>query len=176
MPRKIMICTIALGLFSTPAMAQISDYHSSHSFGSTYDQIGITSGVKLTVPFNTKTYSKKESARLGFTLSLDNHSQRQWAARPATSSANLLELGFFENDEPNIMLMGQNIYDPLFRPTKVNAKSANGAGESKKSNTVLYIAGGAALLAGLTVALASEASDNLVNCDFSTDSNLPQCR
>ena len=175
MKLKTIIFILFFGLSSTSAMGQNSDFRGSYSLGETHGHIGISSGVKLTIPFSAKNDSHKEKARFGWTLSLDNPSQGLLGGLSSTQSTHVLELGFFENGQPNMMLMGQNIYAPIFDPSQMKADSGEESISPEKSKTILYVAGGALLLGGLTVALASEASDDLVNCDFSNGNSTPQC-
>ncbi|MEP3656103.1 MAG: hypothetical protein ABJO36_14500 [Litorimonas sp.] len=175
MKLKTIIFILFFGLFSTSAMAQNSDFRGSHSLGETDGHMGISSGVKLTIPFSAKNDSYKEKARFGWTLSVDSPSQRLLGGLSSAQSTNVLELGFFENGQPNMMLIGQNIYAPIFDPSQMRADSGEESVSPEKSKTILYVAGGALLLGGLTVAITSEAIDDLVNCDFSDGGNSPQC-
>lgn len=171
-----MTFSLIFGLFSTPATGQNYDYRNNHSFGVTDNQVGISSGVKLTIPFTAQAHQPKGEARIGFTLSLDNRSQRHWTDSRLAHSTDILELGFFETGDPNIMLMGQKIYEPLFSPHELNAKTKDGTTSDVNSKTLLYLAGGAAILTGLAVVLVKDSTDDLVNCNFNTESNVPECR
>ncbi|MEP4191194.1 MAG: hypothetical protein ABJN51_08950, partial [Sneathiella sp.] len=106
MKLKTIIFILFFGLFSTSAMAQNSDFRGSHSLGETDGHMGISSGVKLTIPFSAKNDSYKEKARFGWTLSVDSPSQRLLGGLSSAQSTNVLELGFFENGQPNMMLIG----------------------------------------------------------------------
>lgn len=170
MNRKIFKTTILATLLSAslalPAQAQ-----SDAGYGSEFDRLGMNAGVKLTVPFGAQSKAKKDKARLGLTLSLDHQSQNRWSGLTNSKSADMLELGFYENGTPNLSFLGEDLYAPLFDPNYQQDEQAN------MSNTTIYILVGAAVVASaaLLVVATNEYVDDYNDCLERNGGNTGRC-
>jgi len=166
MKRAFFLTTIFSAMLALPAQAQSDD-----GYGSEFDRIGLSGGVKLTVPFGTQSKAKKDKARLGLTVGLDHQSQNRWSGVTSSKSADLLELGFYENGTPNLSFLGEDLYAPLFDPNYQQDEQAN------MSNTTIYIIIGAAVVAGtaLLVVAADEYVDEYNECLRRNGGNTGRC-
>ena len=80
------------------------------------NNLGVTAGFKMTMPLGkTRSDRPQDKARMGLHLGLTkNYESHAWQA-PRSKSADLFELGFGFDGQPNMLLSGQDIYTPLFK-------------------------------------------------------------
>jgi len=119
------------------------------------NDISLSAGVELTLPFGAQRLAdRQDQARLGLTLSIDRAYRSRNSAISDLRKSNLLELGVLENGDPNLMLLGQDIYGPVFDP--LYSKEDGKGGETQ---TLLIIGGLAAATVVATVILVDETED-----------------
>lgn len=177
MRRSIIFYILATGSLSAPAMAQSSNYYSFDGLRYPSNQMSINAGMKFTLPLGVSKKPRSKKTRLGLNISLNHRAPKRWTPGTFQSSVDLLEFGVFKNGNPNLALLGQNIIEPKFDPQYANTDNEDSqkqAGKESGSNTKLYIAGGAALLA-LSAVLISEASDVSLTCSINESNNEVTC-
>jgi len=158
--RSLFIPAIIFGLTVPVAQAQNADH-----FYDTENRLGVSAGVKLTMPFGTTTKTRQDKARLGLTLSLDQQGTNRFSGLTQKSSVNMLELGIFENGDPNVSLMGQDIYGPLFGPLYAeDNEPGEDHAKDGSSDVWIYVVGGAVVLGGLTYLATNEFEDTVEDC------------
>ncbi|PHR57776.1 MAG: hypothetical protein COA47_11410 [Robiginitomaculum sp.] len=93
--------------------------------------------------------------RLGFAINMERQLNERGYGVPLRAKINALDFGFGFDGRPIMIVGGQDVYTPIFRPDEV----AYIAGAGTSRNTFLIIAGGV-LATGAIVALASSSNGN----------------
>ena len=158
------IHTIYVSMMATGLLAMSANAQNSDQFYDQQEQIGMSAGVKLTVPFGNTSKNKADKARLGLTLSLDHQTQNHWTGITKERSVNMLELGFFENGDPNVSLLGQDIYTSLFDPLYADDKDADKKSQKQSRDILLYMAGGAVVVVGAAYLVSEVIVNDVENC------------
>ena len=169
--RTLFIPAVIFGLTVPVAQAQNAD-----NLYDSQNRLGVSAGVKLTMPFGATTKTQQDKARLGLTLSLDQRGNNRWTGLAQNNSVNMLELGLFEDGDPNLSLMGQDIYGPLFDPLYAENNDSDQGGVKKGSSDVwLYVVGGVAVLGAATYLATKEFEDTIEDCFNQIGRNDPAC-
>ena len=165
---------LALAISGAPAIAQIADYKDADYLNAGSHHLGISTGVKLTVPFGTQPKKQNHQTRLGLVMSLDHQSRSRWSGVTTGRSADFLEIGLFEDLTPNLSLSGQNLLAGRFDTIYADDKSEDSNNEKSGNTGTILLIGGAVLIVG-SVVIAQEAADDINDCFLNFTTDDPKC-
>jgi len=160
------IFTITIG-FAPIAAAQSHDFN---DYGQ--QNLRMTAGFNLTMPLGQKRIGKVEDkARMGFRLGLTESYESRQRSTMTHRSVDILEVGFRFDGKPNLLLSGQDIYEPLFTTLYSDEKNTdttetNDTNKENNANagTVLAVLGLSIGAVAVAAALAlNEVENDLEN-------------
>ena len=169
--KTFLASSLILTVSSAPSFAQEGYLEPGH-LAHTSQSWGMTSGIKLTIPFGAQPKKQSHQARLGLVLSLDHQTQNRWSGVHSERSADLIEIGLFSNATPNLSFGGQNILSPAL----LNADAEDGEPDENKSGSTgtILLVGGAVLVLGAVVAV-NEVADDISDCFLNFTTDDPKC-
>ena len=166
---KLSIITLGMMTcaLSSPAFAQASAQNSGIYELGNQKQISTSIGLNFTMPLGQKRkHHLEDKARFGFNVGLAREYENRYSAIPTRININLLEMGYYLDGIPNLMLNGRDIYAPLFDPLYANDNEEADTGNKTTSSgtgIALGIIVGAAAVVGLAAIVADGIEDDLRN-------------